>query len=163
MRNVGEPIVDSDNERLVRLFVETVVNRGDTDLLPALVAADYVGHDPLGDHYGLDGMRLGVAELRAAFPDLKVSVDDVVDGGDRVVHRFTVAGTQAGPFLGLPPTGRSVKTTGIAIDRVTGGKLAERWVVLDVIGLLRQLGARAVLRQRAGKQPSTHDANTKRR
>src|SRR5262245_26045488 len=119
--------VDSENGRLVRRFVEAVVNNGDPGLMSSLVAADHIGHDPLGDHYGLDGMRLGIAEMRAAFPDLRVSVDDVVDGGDRVVHRFTVTGTQAGPFLGLPPTGRSVKATGIAIDRVTGGKLAERW------------------------------------
>jgi steroid delta-isomerase-like uncharacterized protein len=155
--------VDKENERLVRRFVEAVVNNGDPGLLSSLVAADHIGHDPLGDHYGLDGLRLGIAEMRSAFPDLRVSVDDVVDGGDRVVHRFTVAGTQAGPFLGLPPTGRTVKATGIAIDRVTGGKLAERWVVLDVIGLLRQLGARAVLGPRAGKQPSTHDQNTERK
>jgi steroid delta-isomerase-like uncharacterized protein len=142
--------VECENERLVRRFVEAVVNRGDTDLLPALVAADHVGHDPLGDHYGLDGMRLGVAELRAAFPDLRVSVEDAVAAGDRVVHRFTLAGSHGGPFLGLPPTGRRVTVTGIAIDRVAGGKLAERWLVLDAIGLLRQVGAVAVLRRRSG-------------
>ncbi len=96
------------------------------------------------------GMRIGVAELRAAFPDLWVSVEDVVAAGDRVVHRFTLVGTQTGPFLGLPPTGRPVRATGIALDRVADGKLAERWVVLDAIGLLRQLGAVAVLRHRAG-------------
>jgi steroid delta-isomerase-like uncharacterized protein len=142
-------VVESENERLVRRFVEAVVNRGDADLLPALVAADHVGHDPLGDHYGLDGVRLGVAELRAAFPDLRVSVEDVVAAGDRVVHRFTLTGAQTGPYLGLPPTGRPVRATGIAIDRVAGGKLAERWAVLDAIGLLRQLGAAAVLRRRS--------------
>lgn len=142
--------MESENERLVRRFVEEVVNRGETDLLPTLVAADHVGHDPLGDHYGPDGVRIGVAELRAAFPDLRVSVEEVVAAEDRVVHRFILAGTQSGPYLGLPPTGRPVRATGIALDRVAGGKLAERWAVLDAIGLLRQLGAVAVLRRRAG-------------
>lgn len=142
--------MESNNEWLVRRFIEAVVNRGETDLLPSLVATDHVGHDPLGDHYGLDGVRIAVAELRAAFSDLWVSVEDVVAVADRVVHRFTLAGTQTGPFLGLPPTGRPVRATGIAIDRVADGKLAERWVVLDAIGLLRQLRAVAVLRRRAG-------------
>jgi steroid delta-isomerase-like uncharacterized protein len=139
--------MESDNERLVRRFIEAVVNRDDIDLLPALVAVDHVGHDPLGDHYGLEGVRIGIAELRAAFPDLRVSIDDVVAAEDRVVHRFTLVGTQMGPYLGLPPTGRPVKATGIALDRVAGGKLAERWVVIDAIGLLRQLGAVVVLRR----------------
>jgi steroid delta-isomerase-like uncharacterized protein len=143
-------VVESENERLVRRFVEAVVNRGGTDLLPTLVAADHVGHDPLGDCYGLDGVRIGVEELRAAFNDLRMSVEEVVAAGDRVVHRFTLAGTQTGPYLGLPPTGRAVRATGLALDRVDGGKLAERWIVLDAIGLLRQLGAVMVLRRRAG-------------
>lgn len=142
--------MESDNERLVRAFVEAVINRGDEALLPGLVAADHVGHDPLGDHYGVDGMRIAVAELRAAFPDLGLTVEDVVAAGDRVVHRYTLTGTQSGPFLGLPPTGRSVKATGIALHRVAGGKLAERWGILDAIGLLRQLDAVAVLRRRSG-------------
>jgi steroid delta-isomerase-like uncharacterized protein len=143
-------VVESENERLVRRFVEAVVNRGETDLLPGLVAADHVGHDPLGDYYGLDGVRIGVEELRAAFPDLRASVEDVVAARDRVAHRFTLVGTQTGPYLGLPPTGRPVRATGIALDRVAGGKLAERWAVLDAIGLLRQLGAVTVLRRRSG-------------
>ena len=62
-------VVESDNERLVRRFVEAVVNRGDTDVLPTLIAADHVGHDPLGDHYGVDGVRITVAELRGITPD----------------------------------------------------------------------------------------------
>jgi predicted ester cyclase len=147
--------VESDNERLVRRFVDAVVNRGETELLPLLVAADHVGHDPLGDHYGPMGMRIAIGELRAAFPDLRVSIEDVVAAGDRVVHRFALVGTHGGPFLGLPPTGRHVTATGLAIDRVAGGKLAERWIVLDAIGLLRQLGAAVVLGQRWGERPAT--------
>ena len=153
----------SENERLVRKFVEAVVNRGDVGLLPDLVDPNHVGHDPLGDHYGPDGVRLSICEMRTAFPDLRISIDDLLVAGDRVVHRFTLAGTHAGPFMGLPATGHPVKTTGIEICRISGGKLAERWSVLDTIGLLRQLGAVAVLRQRAGKQPSSHDEDSKRR
>jgi steroid delta-isomerase-like uncharacterized protein len=153
----------SENEAVVRRLIDEVINQGQTSPLAELVGADHVGHDTLGDHYGPDGVRISVAELRTAFPDLRISIDDLLAAGDRVVHRFTMAGTHAGPFLGLPATGRPVRTTGIEIGRISGGKLAERWSVLDTIGLLRQLGAVAVLRQRAGKQPSTHDEDSKRK
>ena len=138
-----------DGTTLVRRLVEAVVNGGDADLLPALVAADHVGHDPLGDHYGPEGAGIGIAELRSAFPDLRLTIEDLFAAGDRVAHRVTLRGTHQGAFLGLPATGRVVAATGIAIDRIADGKLAERWVVLDVIGLLRQRGAVAVLRHRA--------------
>ncbi len=129
------------NEAVVRRLIEEVLNRGQTGLLAELVAADHVGHDPLGDHYGPEGLRIAVAEYRAAFPDLRVTVEDLVTEGDKVVHRFTLRGTHAGPFLGIPATGRAVAAAGIAIDRLTGGKVAESWVSLDALGLLRQLGA----------------------
>jgi steroid delta-isomerase-like uncharacterized protein len=142
-------VVESENERLVRQFVEAVINQGDDSLMPTLIAADHVGHDPLGDHYGVDGMRIAVAEMRMAFPDLRVNIDDVVALGDRVVHRYTMTGTQTGPFLGLPPTDRPVNATGIALHRVAGGQLAERWGILDALSVLRQIGAVAVLRRQA--------------
>ena len=142
------------NEAVVRRLVEEVLNQGRTGLLAALVAADHVGHDPLGDHYGPEGLRIAVAEYRAAFPDLRVTVEDLVTEGDKVAHRFTLRGTHAGPFLGIPATGRAVAATGIAIDRLAGGKVAESWVSLDALGLLRQLGASPVLRRAADPTPS---------
>jgi steroid delta-isomerase-like uncharacterized protein len=146
--------VPEGNEAVVRRLVEEVLNRGRTGLLAELVAADHVGHDPFGDHYGPEGLRIAVAEYRAAFPDLRVTVEDLVTAGDTVVHRFTLRGTHAGPFLGIPPTGRAVTAAGIAIDRLVGGKVAESWVVLDALGLLRQLGASPVVRRPADPTPS---------
>src|SRR5215211_498515 len=142
-----------ENEAVVRRLIEEVLNRGQTGLLAELVAADHVGHDPLGDHYGPEGMRIAVAEYRAAFPDLRVTVDDLVKEGDKVVHRFSLRGTHAGPFLGIPPTGRVVTAAGIAIDRVAGGKVTESWVSLDALNLLRQLGASPALRRPADPVP----------
>jgi steroid delta-isomerase-like uncharacterized protein len=141
------------NEAVVRRLVEEVLNRGQTGLLAELVAVDHVGHDPLGDHYGPEGLRIAVAEYRAAFPDLSVTVEDLVAEGDKVARRFTLRGTHAGPFMGIPATGRAVAASGIAIDRLAGGKVAESWVSLDALGLLRQLGARPVLRPAAGPTP----------
>ena len=127
------------NKALGRRFVEEVVNLGRTDLLPHLVAAEHVRHAPDGDLYGPEGVRVDLAEWRAGFPDLRVVVEDLVAEGDRVASRFVLRGTHAGPFLGVAPTGRRIALAGVAIDRLAGGRLAESWVSLDCLGLLRQL------------------------
>jgi steroid delta-isomerase-like uncharacterized protein len=129
------------NEIVVWRLIEEVLNRGQIDLLAELVAPNHVGHHPLGDHYGREGLRIVVAEFRAAFPDLRVTVEDLVTEEDKVVHRFTLRGTHAGSFMGIHPTGRAVTAAGIAIDRFADGKVAESWVSLDALSLLRQLGA----------------------
>ena len=128
------------HEALVRRFVEGVVNRGDAGLLAELVAPDHVRHAPDGDLYGPEGVRIDVASWRTGFPDLRLDIEDLLAAGDRVATRFVLRGTHAGPFLGAAPTGRSVAVAGMGIDRVAGGRLAESWVSLDGLGLLRQLG-----------------------
>jgi steroid delta-isomerase-like uncharacterized protein len=143
----------NESKTVVCRLIEEVVNGGKTELLAELVAADHVGHDPLGDHYGPEGLRIAVAEYQAAFRDFRVIVDDWVTEGDKVVHRFWFQGTHSGPFLGIPPTGRVVRAAGIVIARVVDGKVAESWVSLDALNLLRQLGARPVLRRHAERMP----------
>jgi steroid delta-isomerase-like uncharacterized protein len=140
-------VVDDADALLVRRFVDEVVNLGHVGLLEEFVAQDHVGHDPLGDHYGPEGLAIWVMELRTAFPDLLVTIDDLIREGDRVAHRFTMAGTHRGPFMGLSPTNRAVMVTGFAFDRLHDNQLVERWSTLDAVGLLRQLGAVPVRRE----------------
>jgi steroid delta-isomerase-like uncharacterized protein len=141
------------NEAIVRRLIEEVFNRGETGALAEVVAVDHVGHGPFGDHYGPDGIRLTVTEYRVAFPDLQVTIEDLVAAGDRVARRFTVRGTHAGSFIGIPPTGRAVTVTGIAIDRFAGGRVAESWISIDTLNLLRQLGVSPSVRGTADAVP----------
>ena len=134
---------------LVRRFVDEVVNRGHVELLKEFVAHHHVGHDPLGDHYGPEGLTIWVTELRTAFPDLLVTIGDLIREGDRIASRFTLTGTHRGPFMGLPPTEREVMATGFAIDRLRDNQFVERWSTIDFIGLMRQLGAMPVLREQS--------------
>lgn len=78
---------------------------------------------------------------RAAFPDVRSTVDQQVAEGDRVVTRWTARGTHTGDFQGMAPTGKPFMMSGITIERVVDGKIAEVWVNRDDLGLLRQLGA----------------------
>jgi steroid delta-isomerase-like uncharacterized protein len=119
------------NKAVVRRLMEDVLGRGCLIRLRALVAPDYVGHFATGDHYGPEGARIDIATYRTAFPDLVVTVEDLIADGDKVVRRFTVRGTHRGPFFGVPASGRPVVLRGIAIDRLAGGQLVESWVQID--------------------------------
>jgi predicted ester cyclase len=146
--------VDDDGALLlVRRFVHEVINLGHVELMNEFVAQHHVGHDPLGDHYGPEGLTIWVMELRTGFPDLLVTIDDLIREGDCVASRFTMVGTHRGPFLGLAPTDREVTVTGLAIDRLRDNQFVERWSTLDAIRLMRQLGAITVLRA----HPSEHE------
>jgi predicted ester cyclase len=77
--------------------------------------------------------------MRAAFPDLRYTVEDMVSEGDKVVARWHWEGTHDGVFRDIPPTGKRVSLTGIVIYRLDGGKVVERWVEVGMENLLRQL------------------------
>jgi steroid delta-isomerase-like uncharacterized protein len=132
--------VENANERLLRRFFEAIVNRGEVDLLATFVAGEHVGHDPLGDHYGPEGVRISIEEFRTAFPNLNVTIEDIVANGDRVASRYTLRGTHDGPYMGMAATGRRVVATGLGIDRFIDEKIVESWTCFDALGILRQFG-----------------------
>jgi steroid delta-isomerase-like uncharacterized protein len=110
------------------------------DALGELAVADYDEHDPLpGQANGLEGLEQRVQMLRSAFRP-HFTVDDMIAEQDKVVVRWTNRGTHVGEFLGMPPTGKSFAMAGVDIHRLRGDKLAEHWHVVDLFGLLQQLG-----------------------
>lgn len=117
--------------RTVQRLIDEVWNDGNYDVLPDLVADDYVGHLPIGDHYGPEGLRIDIAAYRAALPDLVATVHDLLAAGDKIVRRYTLAGTHRQPFMGLPASDVLVELHGIAIDRLADGKLIESWIQID--------------------------------
>jgi steroid delta-isomerase-like uncharacterized protein len=127
-------------EAVVRRFYEDGVNRRDWDAVADTLAGDFTHN---GVRLGVEGQRQSLAGLYAAFPDARVEIADTVASGDRVASRMIWIGTQTGPFLGHPASGRSVSWTAISIIRVTGGRIAEAWVNEDDLGLLHAIGARS--------------------
>lgn len=133
----------SERNKLVsRTLVEEVWNRGNFALVDELVSADFRGHSssPETDTRGVDGYRTYHGALRAAFPDLRYTIEDQIAEGDRVVTRWTARGTHRGDYAGIPATGRSGTVSGVTTDRIVDGKSAECWTNLDELGLLQQLG-----------------------
>ncbi|HEY7036653.1 MAG TPA: ester cyclase [Thermomicrobiales bacterium] len=127
---------------LVAEFYAEVWNGGQVASAGRFVTADHVYHDPtLGAvPSGPTGVERAVVTLRQGFPDLVISLDDVVVAGDRVTVRFTARGTQRGPYLGAAGTGRVVEVTGVAIHRLVDGRIAETWVWWDTYGLALRIG-----------------------
>ena len=126
----GNVFIHQDAEAQKALVRRTydALNAGTVDSLDELVATDFVDHDPVpGQAPGLAGFKQAVALFRAAFPDGQVAVEEVIAEGDKVVARVTLRGTQAGEFLGAPPTGAPVTAEGVEIFRLARGKVVEGW------------------------------------
>lgn len=126
-------------QQLVHQLFTQVISKGDLALADAILAEDLVDHDPRAAP-GREGFKQGLLAVRAAFPDWTVTLDDVVIEGDQVAGRWTARGTHLGPFLGLPPTGRSIVMAEIGIMRIADGRIAEVWHIADELSLLQQLG-----------------------
>ncbi len=132
-----------ENKAVVRRFFEDLFNAGKLTSADEIVAADYVNHNPApGETPGRDGLTQFVTLVRGAFPDLHFAVEDQLAEGDKVVTRWTAAGTPQGEFFGVAPTGKRIEMTGISIERFDeSGKLVEEWPEYNLLGALRQLGA----------------------
>lgn len=122
-------------------YVEEVLNRGNLEAIDELCAPDYVSHVPGNPPMNREGDKQLVGMLRAAFPDFHCTVEDHIVEGNNAVHRLVCRGTHQGELMGIPPTGRMAAVTGININRCAAGKLAESWGVMDMLGMLQQLGA----------------------
>jgi predicted ester cyclase len=77
---------------------------------------------------------------RTTFPDVRITIEDQVAEGDKVVTRWTGRGIHQGDLMGIAPTGTRATVTGITIDHISGGKVAETWANFDVMGMIQQLG-----------------------
>jgi steroid delta-isomerase-like uncharacterized protein len=131
-----------ENEALVRREYEHGVNKKDFDVRDEALASNYLGHFPgVPTIQGLEAFKQFTSGFFTGFPDLQTTIEDLIAEGDKVAVRQTWRGTHTGNFLGIPPTGKQVVFTSTEFYRVAGGKLAEEWVELDMLGLLQQLGA----------------------
>ena len=138
----GEPISAENNRHAAREWIDAFNARDDTREA-SLRTIDFTAHAP-------DFMQLPTLDGAAwveflgtflqGFPDLHLQVQDAVSDGGMTAQRILFTGTHTGPFRGLPPTGRTVRFSGIEINRMSSGKVAEHWFQLDALTLFQQLG-----------------------
>jgi steroid delta-isomerase-like uncharacterized protein len=134
---------ETSNKAAFRRF-QDAMNTGDAELVSQAIdevfAPDVKQHTPLEATGAQTLKEMVFARLYRAFPDLHITVEDVIAEGDKVVERDTVTGTHQGEYMGLPPTGKSVAYHEIFIMRFVNGRIAEIWGVVDVFSLMKQLG-----------------------
>ncbi len=131
------------NKAVIRRFYEQAWNQKQFDILEETHAPDWIHHDPsnpLDLRGGSEGNRARLMEVSAAFPDVHLRLDDLIAEDDQVAVRFTISGTHAGPFAGIPATGKQISVQGMIVHRLQDGKIVEDWAVRDTLGLLQQLG-----------------------
>jgi steroid delta-isomerase-like uncharacterized protein len=132
------------NRRLVRRLYEELFSKWNLAVIDELISPEFLGHEmPPGMPRGAEGFRQFYAGIRAGLPDVQLTVEDMIAEGDRVVVRWRGRATHQGVFRGIPATGARVSFTGIAIYRLLKGKVVERWVEVDMLGLTEQLRAAA--------------------
>jgi len=130
-----------ENKARQRRAFEEVINKGNLDIIPELFAPDYFIRSPLGvEAKGPEGFKQSLAMMRTAFPDLNCTIDDIFAVEDKVATRFTFTGTLKGEMMGIAPTGKKFKISGILITRWVDGKEVEAWEAFDTLTFYQQLG-----------------------
>ncbi len=134
--------IESSKE-LIRRFYDEVWNKGNTDFAFEVFAENYVRNDlrPGNPLMGPAGQKQIAEDFRAAFPDLTMVVDLIFGEGEMLVARWTMQGTNTAPWGNQPPTGKSIKFSGVNIYRIVNGKVVEIWNHRDDLGVMQQLGA----------------------
>jgi steroid delta-isomerase-like uncharacterized protein len=147
------PQVSADteaNKAIVSRLFEEVFNQGKMDSADELIAPYFI-HYTSGkmDAKGIEGYKEFIGSLRVAFPDLKVTVEDMIGEGNMVSTRQTYTGKHQGDLQGISPTEVEAVCTGICTFRIADGKITEEWAEYDLLGLMLQLG----VVERAPDQP----------
>jgi steroid delta-isomerase-like uncharacterized protein len=129
-----------DHAAVIRAFYEQCLNEYNSELLPELVTPTIALHSSTGDNVGLDAVRRTVDNVHAMFPKHHFVVEDIVVNGDKAAARWTMTAINTAPIAGVPATGRPITNSAIVFYRFEDGKIAELWLQMDQIGVLRQIG-----------------------
>jgi predicted ester cyclase len=126
---------------IVRRVNDAYGAQGDLSVIDEFVAPDLVDHTaPPHLQHGSQSLKQLIHIWRTAFPDLTVTVDDIIAEGDLVVIAWNGSGTHLGDLMGIPPTGKRGTMSGITFNRLRDGRIIERWGNNDQLGLFTQLG-----------------------
>ena len=130
------------NKNAVRRLFEEVWNKGNLPVADELFSSTYVHHDASTPDVGRgpESEQKRATLYRTAFPDIRLTMDDIIAEGETVVARWSCRGTHKGDLSGIPPTGKQVNITGVSIARFANGKMEEGWVNWDALALMQQLG-----------------------
>lgn len=143
-----------ENKTVVLRIVEDYWNRKNPALLGELFAASCSLHTPDGVLHGQTGAEQLYDAYVTAFPDFRLSIDDIIAEDNRVVVRYTFSGTHTGPLLAIQASGRQANVQGVVVFRVDGGMVNDVRFVWDKFALMEQIGALPLLSEASGQVAS---------
>jgi predicted ester cyclase len=143
-----EPMSAEENKAIVRRYYEEVGNQRQLHVADEIIGSDFKLFPNASPPYGPEGVKQFITWLCiTTFPDLRITIDDLVAEGDRVAARVVLHATQQttidwlGNFGEVPPTGKTFDLTEFVFWRLAEGRIVERWLLVDTWGMLQQLGA----------------------
>lgn len=133
-----------ENKTFMNSFIEEVINQQNLAAVDQLVAEDFIEQLPFpGQGPGREGLKFALNSMFIGFPDMNWTVDEQIAEGDTVVTRFTWTGTHHGEFMGIPATHKRVEVWGVVIDVIKNNLFSESRIIMDTVGLLKQVGVMA--------------------
>lgn len=131
-----------ENKKIGQAFFVDMLGTGNFDLSKELMTSDVIMHHPASKDpiCGVEAVTGLLAGFRAGFPDLKLSVDQMVAEDDKVAIRWRAQGTHNGNLFGIPPSGKAMDVYGTSIVQIRDGKIVEDWVSEDSLGVFTQIG-----------------------
>ena len=135
-------LAEESNRNVVRRWIEEGLTKGNMTIAAETFAPDCrirLAGVPQ-EMRGPDALVAFLGPIAGAFPNLRLSIDEQVAEGDRLVTRWSATGTHKVDLMGAAPTGKQVTFSGVACDRLDGGRVVERWEIMDQLGLLQQIG-----------------------
>ncbi len=132
--------MSEDNKAFFRQFIDGM-NAQDLDFIDRLLDPNFIEHDPEpGVEPGIEGIKQIIGMFYSGFPDLHVTINQLVTEGDIVVGHMTTEGTQTGEFMGIPASGKKMSITEIHMVRIANGKAVEHWGLANALAMMQQLG-----------------------
>ncbi len=134
--------MSEENKNTVRRLFEEVWNKGNLPVADELFAPTYAHHDPSTPDVGRgpESEKKRATLYRTAFPDLRLTIEDIIAESETVMARWSCRGTHKGDLSGIAPTGKQFTISGVNIARFASGKMVEGWINWDALGLMQQLG-----------------------
>jgi steroid delta-isomerase-like uncharacterized protein len=134
--------MSEQNKAIVRRLFEELWNKGNLSVADQLFSPNYTHHDSSTPDFGRgpESERKRATLYRTAFPDLHLTIEDIIAEGETVMARWSCRGTHKGDLSGMAPTGKQFTISGVSIARLANGKMAEGWINWDAQGLMQQLG-----------------------
>jgi len=136
----AQAALEEQNKEIIKRYWDGKWNARNPGILDELQASDVVYHGTSMEMNSIEEYKQVYSAILSAIHDTKITIDELIAEGDKVMSRMTLSGVHGGELMGIPPTGNSFTFSGFTIFRIVDGKIAEEWEVLDMLGWFQQLG-----------------------